>query len=169
MKTETAVNNNKVLLRRYEDDLNVGGLGVIVLGAWSVVKAIMQLFTMIKSSALELEADDELTQTLGVILFTVIFLLVLLLIMQVHLYVGLNAMKAARGQKHKRGYVVWAVIALALQFLSYISYGNMFKDIANIDTTLASLLVDITMTYTFFIVVRSAHRIKKLKASEAGE
>ena len=33
--------DDKVKLRRYEDDLNVGGLGVVILGAWSVLKVLM--------------------------------------------------------------------------------------------------------------------------------
>ncbi len=43
--------SEKVLLRKYEDDLNVSGMGVIILGAWSIVKLIMQNIYLAKKTS----------------------------------------------------------------------------------------------------------------------
>ena len=54
------MDNDKVKLRRYQDDLNVGGLGVVILGAWSILKIIMHTIIEAKNNiSLEEFAEEE--------------------------------------------------------------------------------------------------------------
>ena len=49
------------------------GLSVIVLGVWSVVKAIIEMFTEFKNG-LGLEADTEMERVFGIILISISFI-----------------------------------------------------------------------------------------------
>ena len=157
--------SDKVKIRKYRDDLNVCGLSVIVLGVWSVVKAIIELFTEFKND-LNLEADTEAEKIFGVILVVLIFGGIAALIMWLHLYVGLNAMKAARSQSHKKGYFGVCIFLCVLTVASLGTYLEEFKDLGKIDTTLAALLVDLTTIYIFTVIIISTYKMRKLGAEQ---
>lgn len=161
------MDNIKSRLRRYEDDLYVSGTGVIIMGAWGVVKTVLGIF-LGADSEFYLEADSVLGKT-AVIIFTVILVGILSsLIMTFHVYIGLNAVRAAKGKNYKKGYLIGDVILLLLTLSGFIAYKDMFKDIDNIDSTIASMLVDLTTAYVCVIVIISTKRIKQLKKSISG-
>ncbi len=157
--------DKKVLLRRYEDYLNVCGIGVIVLGAWDIVKTIMQVL-MGDSGQFDLELeDDEKFIAFWVIALVIVILLALsFLIFKLHLYVGQNASRYAKGMDYKKGYYKVAIVLFVLIALSLTSYVDDLKDIDNIDTTIASLIVDVTTLYVFATVIYTTNKIKKLRA-----
>ena len=92
-----------------------------------------------------------------------VIVVVSFVIMKVHLYIGLNAMRAAKGREHKEGYFVAAIIIAVLSVLCLFTYKEAFKNIERIDTTMASLLVDITTIYILIMVIVSSIRIKRIK------
>ena len=157
--------SDKVKIRKYRDDLNVCGLSVIVLGVWSVVKAIIELFTEFKND-LNLEADTEAEKIFGIILVVLIFGVLAALIMWLHLYVGLNAMKAARSQPHKKKYFGVCIFLCVLTVASLGTYLEEFKDLDKIDTTLAALLVDLTTIYIYAVIIISTYKMRKLGADQ---
>ena len=157
--------DDKVKLRRYEDDLNVGGLGVVILGAWSVLKVLMYTI-MEDKNTINLEEIAKEDRAIAVGIFIVIIaltLLMVLLIFKIHLYIGMNASKAARGEPYKKGYYTAAIILLVLSVLSMFTYIEAIKDLDNIDTTIASFIVDLTTIYILWIVVSSTRKIRELK------
>ena len=157
--------DDKVKLRRYEDDLNVGGLGVVILGAWSVLKVLMYTI-MEDKNTINLEEIAKEDRAIAVGIFIVIIaltLLMVLLIFKIHLYIGMNASKAARGEPYKKGYYTAAIILLVFSVLSMFTYIEAIKDLDNIDTTIASFLVDLTTIYILWIVVSSTRKIRELK------
>ncbi len=157
--------NEKTLLRKYEDDLNVSGMGFIILGAWDVVKVIMQILTGPEEGFdLQIESEEDKAIAIGVVAAVLVaVLLISFLIFQIHVYVGRNAMRAAKGQNYKKGYYKGAVILLVLLALSMTTYIDDVKDIENIDTTIASMLVDITTIYTLVTMIISTRKLKQLK------
>ncbi len=163
--------NDKAKLRRYEDDLNVGGLGIIILGAWDVLKVVMQAIMTTKDN-IELEefAENERAIAVAVIIAVIaVLLLIVLLIFRIHIYIGLNASKAARGEPYKKGYYKGAVILLVLSALSMFAYIGELKDLENIDTTIASIIVDLTSIYILWVVVSSTRKIREYKLSHTQE
>ena len=157
--------SEKARLRKYEDDLNVSGTGVVVLGAWSIIRVFIEVFLGAKSS---ISFDDESPafRVIAMIVVIAIMALISFIVMKIHLYIGLNAMRAAKGREHKKGYFVAAVIILILSVLSLITYGDSFQDLENIDTTIASIIVDLTTIYIFVVVIISTLKIKELKVPE---
>ena len=158
------MDNDKVKLRRYEDDLNVGGLGVVILGAWDILKIIMQVITEVKNDiSLEEFADEERTIAVVVIIAVIAgILLVALLVFKIHLYIGMNASKAAKGEPYKKGYYIGAIILLVLFVMSMFTYIDGLTDLDNIDTTIASFIVDLTMIYLLWVVISSTRKIREL-------
>ena len=161
------MDNSKARLRRYEDDLYVSGTGVIIMGAWGVVKAVLGIF-LGADSELYLEADSALGKTAVIILTVILVGIISALIMKFHIYIGLNAVRAAKGKEYKKGYIIGAVILLLLTLSGFIAYKDMFKNIDNIDSTIASMLVDLTTAYVCVIVIISTKRINELKQSVTG-
>ena len=168
---EVTTKNDTVKLRRYEDDLNVGGIGVMILGAWDVLKVVMYLFMNLKKTLGSMKLPEEDKGVAAVIAAAVIaaLLLIIFLILLIHLYIGRNASKAAKGEPYKKGYYSLAVILLVLSFLSLFGYFDQLKDLMNIDTTIASFIVDLTTVYILWIVVSSTRKIRALRALHTGE
>lgn len=158
---------DKVKLRRFQDDLNVGGIGVVILGAWDVLKVAMQMVMEAKDglSLEEVAAEDRAVTGIIVIAILAVVLLISFLIFKIHLYIGLNASKAAKGEPFKKGYYAGAIILLVLSAASIFLYIEDFKDLDNIDTTIASFIVDLTTIYILCVVVSSTRKIRELKSS----
>ncbi len=161
----------KVKLRRYEDDLHVGGLGIVILGAWDVLKVILHVLLELKDD-INLEEIAYEDRAFAVVLLAVIIAVILLmvfLIFKIHLYIGMNASKAAKGEPYKKGYYTGAVILLVLSFAGMFTYIAELKDLNNLDTTIASFIVDLTMVYILWVVVSRTRKIRDLKSSHTQE
>lgn len=156
------MNSDKALLRKYEDDLNICGLGVVIMGAWGVIRVLIVLFLGTKEN-LGLDEIDRNDLFIAMIVVIAIIAATSFIVIKIHLYVGLNAMRAARGKEHKSGYFVVAVILTVLSIIGLLSYRDSFNHLENIDTTIASILVDLTTIYLFLGVIISTVKIKKIK------
>jgi len=154
--------DEKVRLRRYKDDLYVSGQGILVMGIWSAIKFIMQIFLM-PNDDLKPDTDDPMLRVVYMAVVIILVAIIMLLILRLHFYIGLNAIRAAKGKRYKKGYYFAAIILLAITVLSMTGYKDMFKKPENIDTTIASMLVDLTTIYIFVIVIISTNKIKTLK------
>ncbi len=163
--------SNSVTLRRYEDDLSVGGFGVIILGAWDILKLFMQIimdWDEIADFGPVSEAD-KLPMAILIIVIVAFIVLISFLIFKIHLYIGMNASRAARGMPYKKGYYVWAVVLLVLSVLSMSAYIDEIAELENIETTIASIIVDLTTIYCLSLVVFSTRKIKKIKELQTQE
>lgn len=170
MKGKT-MGNDIVKLRRYQDDLNVGGLGIVILGAWDVLKVIMHSILTAKNDFnLDEFADEEKAFAVVIVVAIIaVILLLALLIFKIHLYIGLNASKAARGEPYKKGYYIGAIILLVLSVAGMFTYVEELKDLDNIDTTIASFIVDLTSIYILWVIVSSPRKIRELNISQTQE
>lgn len=162
------INREKAALRKYEDDLYVSGMGIIVLGLWSVIKAVMGIFLGADSSDV-FEADFGVSKTFVIILVVILVAIMSALILYFHFYVGLNAIRASKGRRHKKGYLVGVYIMLLLNLASLFFYKDSLTDMENIDTTIASLLVDMTTTYVCLSAVITTYKIKNYRKEKTQE
>lgn len=156
-------------LRRYEDNLNVCGAGIVILGAWDVFKAVVHFLTLTKNMAgdyFDQVGEGEKGQVIGfLIVFIAIVLFVIALIFLLHAYIGINASRAAKRLPYKKGYYVWAILLLILSVISLVGYVDTIRNLAEIETTVAALIIDLTYIYILGTVVVSTRRIKALKDS----
>ena len=154
--------NEKARLRRYEDDLYVSGIGSIIMGVWAVVKIIMEIF-LGSADIIHLEAEDQTEKVIGIIISIVVVAALSYFVLRVHFYIGLNAMRAAQGKEYKKGYLTVTIVMMIIYILGMYSYKTLFTSPDSTDTTIATVLVDLTTIYIFVIVIRSANLIKKIK------
>lgn len=157
------MDNDKVKLRRFQDDLNVGGLGVVILGAWDVLKIIMHTLIEAKNgiNLEELTGEDKAMAIVVIIAIIIGVLLVALVIFKIHFYIGMNASRAAKGEPYKKGYYIGAIILLVLSVMGMSAYIDELKNMESIETTIASFIVDLTTIYVLWIVVSSTRKIRK--------
>ena len=169
---ETDMETDGARIRRCEDNLNICGIGVIIMGAWSILKVIIELLLESKD-IINVDIVPQVETPLEVVLAYVFVLLTVLflcfLIFCLHLYIGLNAVREAKGNPYKKGYYVWTLITLVLAVAGIIAYKDNFRDIENIDTTIAAFLVDITFIYILVGIVVYRNRIRKLRAQNNQE
>ncbi len=166
------MNSGKALLRRHEDNLNVCGMGVIILGAWDILKFIMQMMLeakdFFKFDLEEIELDKTMT-VFVVVLVVAILILISAIIFLLHLYIGRNAMKDAKRLPYKKGYFAWAVILLVISLLGTLNFADEIREAEELETTIASIIVDLTSTYILASLVISNRKVKKLRAQQTQE
>ena len=158
--------SDEAKLRRYKNDLYVSGLGTILMGAWNIFKSILEII-LIPEYSLITDSDDPTTKILMTGFTILIFAVVLALIMMIHFYVGFNAIKAAKDMDHKKGYIIMAAVLFVLTLAGFLYYYDDDPD--DVDTTIASILVDITTLYILGAVMLSSFKIKKMKELQVQE
>lgn len=162
------VNRENAELRKYEDDLYVSGMGLIVMGLWGVVKATLGIFWGAESTV-SFEADSALSKAVLIIIMVIIVAVMSALILYYHFYIGLNAIRASKGQPYKKGYMAGTCIMLLLNLISLFYYKDKFTDMKNIDTTIASLLVDMTTAYVCLSVIITTYKVRKYRKENPRE
>jgi hypothetical protein len=138
--------------------------GLVILGAWSILKIIMHTIIEAKNN-ISLEEFAEEERWIAVVVVIVVIagiLLVSLLIFKIHFYIGMNASRAAKGEPYKKGYYKGAIILLVLSVMGMFTYIDELKNLDTIDTTIASFIVDLTTVYILWVVVSSTKKIREL-------
>lgn len=156
--------SKKAELRRYEDDLSICGMGAVIMGVWSIVRICMQF--VLNPPDLGISDEDPETAIFVMLFMSIGATLVLVTILCFHLYIGINAMRVAHRKKYKKKYFAVTIAALVINVLSMISYKDSFSDLEHIDTTIASMLVDLVTIYTLVIIIRSELKIRKLRLEQ---
>ncbi len=158
---------DEVNLRRYTDNLAGSGSAVILFGAWTAVRLIMQI-TMDRTSYEEIIEAAGITDYTPEFLNLVIFFILLfcaLIIMLLHLCVGVAAIRYSRGRSVRRTYLPFVAVVMIFMFVAirsnFIDSGTgqyVFKM-----TGLATSIVDITMIFVLFDIICSSVKIGKLR------
>ncbi|MCR5122815.1 MAG: hypothetical protein K6B74_10380 [Ruminococcus sp.] len=150
-------------LRRYEDDLYICGKGAVIMGIWCVVKGVLQIFlTSIRDMIDNVAKDEGLIPQAKAIVF--IFLLIMVVLMTLaHIYSGVNAMKAARGKKYRKGYLAVSVVLIVIFLGGLPFYKIFFEDEDAVYSVIPSIITDLTTVYLLAVIIKSARKIKQLK------
>jgi magnesium-transporting ATPase (P-type) len=167
IKLLTAENSvTDVSLRRYKKELSTAGGGYILFGLWSVLKVIMSVLIgdLSLGKLVDMQQLDQEVVPFFAIFYFVIVGVMAIAVLLLHFYVGLGAIRASSGSR-KRGYLKVAFVLAIANMISMLAYvwniGNL--SIFNIsDTTIASFLVDLTITIILIDILRSANKIKNL-------
>ena len=159
---------NEVKLRRFMNLLVVSGTGVIIFGAWSVLKTIL-VFLMQKDMIEAIFTKLSVTTTVKVI--TIIIVVSIMVIdFLIRLFVGRSARAEGFGQKKGYAYIIFAVL-LAIGSVS--SLVLLFSDaeslkLDSILQTVVSLIVETTSIIVTVELLVAAFTVKKLQ-KETGE
>jgi hypothetical protein len=151
----------EIQLRRWQNMLTISGMGVIVFGAWSVLKTILLL---VFRQELVSNIPDDIVER--VILYVLVGVL-LLIDFSVRLFVGLSARAEGFGKKKGWAYLVIAVL-IALSSVS--SLVTVFFGTGNtpILELIVSTIVEITSLAAVIEMLAAAVMVRKLR-KELGE
>lgn len=170
---------NRIRLRKYENTLTVSGVAVIAFGLWSIIKSGLYFITgnVDVLSAFETESDvqglEEIIGTGGAhVVADTIFLGVLFAFLSVdvliRVYVGRSAV--LDGRRVKRGNVLYVILAcilivpLASEFITgFIPQENQAASVSDLDTVLASRLLDATSLAALLEMVFASIQVRHLR------
>ncbi|MBO4337053.1 MAG: hypothetical protein J5842_03175 [Lachnospiraceae bacterium] len=154
-------------LRRYRSDLAVCGKGYILFGFWSVIKVFLTTYgNMDKINQMYGQAEAQgISKTVQTIAFIVFLLIMLSVIMLVHFWIGLGAICLSRGKKKSMIYMFMVGFFMLTNLLAIPGYffnTGQAAETVN-DTSIAALMVDMTVTFILFDIIYCTAKIRKLQ------
>ena len=174
---------NDIKIRKLRDTLVTGGLAIIAFGIWTVVKSIIETFTILEPMIGSLTAKDlnqvQAEQLKSMIrdnsLFTILFFMILVFLvvdLALRLYVGLSARAIGLQKKKKNGkersgiaWLIWGIILAAVGIysliISLINTGETLR-IYSIVYYVVSLFVDVTSVIVTIEVIVSGFKLRGL-------
>ena len=178
-------------IRKFRDTLITGGFAIIAFGIWTVIKSIMEAFTILRPMLGNMSFEDltqvqaeqlrELIDSNALFYTLLFFVLVFLIIdLAVRVYVGLSAraiglQKKKRNGKERSGIVwlVFGVILTAFGIYSLIVSLTQAEELLHTYSIMyfvVSLFVDVTSIFVTAELVVTGFRLrgltKKQKSSE---
>lgn len=160
-------------LRYHQNTMVIGGMGIIALGIWMILKEILVYIfepenelRLIANTAIEVDASGE-----WVIIFLGFFLMfVNIFTFAIHLYMGRRSILEGRGKDKKRNYLYPFVMVgvLFLQLIMLIPEGtNIYMEDTGLLDWIAMMFIDSTflviLADTLFSVLRSRALLRKLE------
>lgn len=164
--------NNSIKLRKYSNRLVMSGIGIMVLGFWESLRAVMGVifFRSLVFQYLSETApfNDALSRYVYITFFVAIMSIFGTFSLLIHLYVGRCAVLDGRGKKKKRLYLFFALIFMLMsfgsQFLTDVSDTKEKSQIeTDIDLAFATDLLDITLCLTCAEMLYCAARMRLLQ------
>ena len=168
MNNVNSVDNIKI--RHLRDNLIHAGYGYIIFGIWSVIKLFMM-------STMQKEYSGMLSDSIGsstgdyflaIAITAAAYLVMIVFTLGIHLWIGYGAVRYGRGTGRKKSYVVMSAIGIIITLaLLPFYFWNPSSGEALIpdDTTIASVLVDITLIFVFLDMILSTIGIDRLMKS----
>ncbi|MBR2086878.1 MAG: hypothetical protein IJ906_07060 [Oscillospiraceae bacterium] len=155
------MNSSERELRRCRDHLASIGTGILMFGAWSVIKLNMELFVS-KWDALETLPQEK--RWIGVLILLVIDSFLSLTILAWNLFVGLSARSEGRkGRKHVL-YLVLAAGMIVLYIPTLIGEIEDFSDrFDNLGMGIVTVYIDLTIIVTLIELEYAAIKSKILQ------
>ncbi len=140
-------------LRRFRDHLRISGMGIIVFGFWSVIRTTIYAITNRKElmSDVTESVDPELAATIYAITFAVILIFILIM----RWFMGIRAIREAKGQKAGSMYILLAflyvvtyIAVLALEIFDYKDMQiSLIEEIVTVIVDLTSLSMFVELLY----------------------
>ncbi|MBP5167762.1 MAG: hypothetical protein ILP14_00965 [Oscillospiraceae bacterium] len=152
-------------LRRKQISLHTLGTGIILFGAWSVVRAMLVLQAK-PLAELDLPDDPQIVLFIKILFF--LFLgFFLLASFSFRLYIGLSAQAEGTGRKKKSFYLYLTAVILLINILAfflslYSLFTNRFGNYNTLDY-IVTILVDLTSNILLAQLISTALRVRKLR------
>ena len=149
-------------MRRTADDLSISGAAVIVLGAWSFLKLFMT--AILEGSLITPELLESGIPLIAVrVVLGVLIIIVSGIGISLHLYIGLSARAEARDKLRSHFYLFVTGLFLILTLLScFFTFARFFRT-SESDASAASLLIDMTLSFTLISIIVSSRRMRALR------
>lgn len=157
-------------IRRAKGDLKISGLAYMAFGIWEVLKVAIEIGTGIIDPFGFAGLDQY---DVKVIFLTALISLFFLsaIILTLHFYVGFSSMRFSKDPTTSRHFLNVSLL-LTLYYcieLPFMLYGSFTLDQSVDDTTIASILFELTSIFILIDIIRSGRILKKSVGKEPGE
>lgn len=170
----------EIELRKHQNNLIIVGTGVIIMGFWSLAKALMmctidsgELKSLIVQTLAENprgnEVIDDSVFKIAMIMVIAVTMISTLLALAVRVYVGKRAIAEARGRKKGNLYVALAVLLaltnsffLAINIYSIFQTGASLLSAMELANDIVTIIVDLTCLITTLVMIHSVIQLRKI-------
>jgi hypothetical protein len=153
---------SRVKARKYNKNIEISGAAMIMFGVWEVVKIALSFLVETEDVRRIVNRADLDMQTYLFIAILASFI-VFVIVMIFHLSIGLGALRYAKGNSKRKGFLFLSVLVVLGTVFSMPSYVNNLDNERDIDTTIASIMVDVTMIFIQIDMMTSVIRLERLK------
>lgn len=151
---------NRIEIRRHHNQLKVTSNGVLILGAWSLMKAFLTSFTDTAQTAI-----PRPQTAVEIIIVVIMYIIFLAIDLRLRLIVWRGARKEAYGRDTNNRYIVMTVILLLVSAVSLASMGySLIKTHDSIPTQIASILIEIASFAILIELLYSSHKIRRIRS-----
>ena len=176
-------NPNDIKIRKFRDTLVTGGFAIIAFGIWTVIKSIMEAFTILQPligslsyenlSQLQAEQLKAMIEDNSLFYFFLLMIVAFLIVdLSVRVYVGLSArtiglQKKKRNGKERSG-IVWLIFGVILTGFSVYSLvvsliqTRDLLEVYSIEYYVISLFVDVTSIFVTAELVITGFRLRRI-------
>ena len=157
----------KIKQRRYKSDLTISGGTYIVFGIWNIVKTLIQL-TGGYQSLVEEMAEQNISAFVTKTILAILFILVAVIIIPFHLFIGRSAIAYANDRKAKRIFFILTPLLLIEAVAEVPMYVMMFTDENQVyESLIAAIVMQITTIIVLFDMLRSMYFLKNIRKETA--
>jgi hypothetical protein len=153
---------SRVKARKYNKNIEISGEAMIMFGVWQVVKIALSFLVETEDVRRIVNRADLDMQTYLIIAILASFM-VFVIVMIFHLSIGLGALRYAKGKSKRKGFLFLSVLVVLGTVFFMPSYVNNLDNERDIDTTIASIMVDVTMIFIQIDMMTSVIRLERLK------
>ena len=157
--------------RRRQIALSTLGSGVIVFGAWSILKTLLYLWVTPSAAALPDDISPEFAHAAKIILNMMVGCF-LAADMGLRLYLGLSARAESRGRRKSAVYIVLGAVMLLVNlyvmFYTLLNIGQLRLEKQSEIDYYVSLFVDTTSTAMLAELLYNAVRLRQLEKKQEG-
>ena len=156
----------EIKLRKFKNNLAIGGRGYIIFGVWSIIKLLMQLSMGEQNfkSVVTASMAEGVSYLFAMICTIVVIVLICSMVMIVHLMVGLNAIRFGKGKNNRKRFFAFTTIVALINLLGFSIYPvGLVNGFYSVDIVfIASILVDLSVVFILIDLFYSAVMIEKL-------
>lgn len=155
---------NRIEIRRHHNQLKITSNGVMILGAWSILKSFLMILSGNDPESAELLSSVFITIVTGIV-----FLILVAIDLKIRLVIWRGARDEAYGRRIKNRYIGMTIFLLFVSGLTLAALViSLFKGSEDKTTSLASLLVELTSFVIMCELLNSSFKIRKIR-SELGK
>ena len=180
-------NPNDIKIRKFRDTLVTGGFAIIAFGIWTVIKSIMEAFTILQpligslsyENLTQLQAKQlkAMIEDNSLFYFFLLMIVAFLIVdLSVRVYVGLSAraiglQKKKRNGKERSG-IVWLIFGVILTGFSVYSLvvsliqTRDLLEVYSIEYYVISLFVDVTSIFVTAELIVTGFRLRKFTKTQ---
>ena len=151
-----------VKVRYFQNNLVTCGLGIITLGLWTNIKALLHFFTESSQIIADTAKETGLEEEIVLPVFIVVIALIVLIITIWHIQIGMSSIRVGRGRKKHHFYILSAMLLIALNMYDVFYLFDVTTEIP-LDAVITTIILDTTLTLVLLDMIISHFALLVLK------